>query len=97
MISVGADKVVPNPDVVFSPEQSSEGEVVIKEEQPEDLSIVSGSNVHSNWSPEFLFFIFWSSMVVYWWFLVVMVLRQKTSQVQTSIGQWYFHNFLHFV
>ena len=65
MISVGADKVVPNPDVVFSPEQSSEGEVVIKEEQPEDLSIVSGSNVHSNWSPE-LFSLFFG---LSWWFI----------------------------
>ena len=30
-----------------------EPELVIKEEQPEDLSIVSGSNIHSNWSPGF--------------------------------------------
>ena len=53
--------------------------MVIKEEQPEDLSIVSGSNVHSNWSQEFFFMVFGLScwfVMVYWWLLVVMVLSQ---------------------
>ena len=56
--------------MVASPEP--EPELVIKEEQeeqPEDLSIVSGSNIHSNWSLGFFgglrsFLVVWDDLLV---------------------------------